>query len=239
MNIRVAVCDDDIHFAQIIKEEVEKYFINTQFTISADLYTQGQTLLNVLISQKKQYDVLFLDIDIPDLNGIDLAERIKSFQETSYFIFISNMETMVFRAFTVNPFWFVRKRCWKIEFPATLAALMRALVNKETHTIALDIHNHIYKIDINSLMYVECIDKNLMFHYSNSANNITVKYKLSDLEKKLTDYGFIRSHKGYLVNYRHIFSLGRAGIQLDNGTQIPISKYRLSEVKQIFGGLIE
>lgn len=69
--------------------------------------------------------------------------------------------------------------------------------------------------------------KSCTFINANPVQNISIPYTLSSLEKELLPYGFLRVHKGFLVNYRYIFTINRQDIQLDNGDHIPVSKHRV------------
>lgn len=238
MEIRAAVCDDDKKFALLLKNYIQKYFQKGTLLISLDVYSDSQELFHVLHSGKILYQVLFLDIDMPGLNGLDLARQLKNMQDQPYFIFISGVESMVFQAFIVNPFWFVRKRLWKAELSHALSSLRKEFLSKEECYVPLSAGQTIYRLDIHALMYVECTDKTLHFHYRLQGQDTAIHYKMSDLEDLLAPYGFIRVHKGYLVNYRSIFYIDRSGIRLDNGEIVPVSKYRLQEIKQLYGSLL-
>ena len=239
MNIHAAICDDDQQFTLLLKNYILDYFKLSDIEITLDVFSDSQVFLEKLRSPDLNYDLMFLDIDMPGLNGLDLASEIKHIeQKQPYFIFVSGMESMVFKTFRVNPFWFVRKRLWKKELPLALSALKKELRTSEENLLSIEVGTSIYKIDTSSLIYIECTDKILHFHYKHPEKDCDIRYKLSDLEKLLTDRGFIRIHKGFLVNYRFIFNIERSGIQLDNGTTLPVSKYRLQEIKELYGRLI-
>ena len=96
----------------------------------------------------------------------------------------------------------------------------------------LTINKTFVSLDPFKIIYVECTNKTLSIVMENEKLEIT--YKLTDLEEMLKGYGFIRIHKGYLVNYRYIFSIERGEVILDIGERLPVSKYRISEVKEEF-----
>ena len=239
MNIHAAICDDDQQFTLLLKKYILDYFRLSDIEIILDIFSDSRGFLEKLRSPDLNYDLMFLDIDMPGLNGLDLASEIKHIdRKQPYFIFVSGMESMVFKTFRVNPFWFVRKRLWKKELPLALSSLKKELRTNEEHLLSIEVGTSIYKIDTSSLIYIECTDKTLHFHYEHPEKDRDIRYKLSDLEKLLTDCGFIRIHKGFLVNYRFIFNIERSGIQLDNGITLPVSKYRLQEIKELYGRLI-
>ena len=238
MTFQAAICDDDPQFALQLQKYILAFCQKNDLTFHLEVYTDSSALFHILMTQQKHYDILFLDIDMPGLNGIQLAEHIRKLKAQPYFIFVSGVEALVFQSFLVNPFWFVRKRLWKTELKNALSALKKELSYQEEQMLTISIKGSVKKIDIHSLQYVECTDKILHLHYRNPVNNTEFPYKLSDLEEQLSEFGFIRVHKGYLANYRSIFNIDRAGILLDNGETIPVSKYRLKEIKEIYTNLI-
>ena len=161
---------------------------------------------------------------MPETNGIDLAVSLKAYEIKPYLIFVSTVESLVYQTFKVNPFWFIRKRFCESELPEVITALLADMRIHLLETITL---HSIYTLHPLSICYVECQNKILHIHYANPVQNISIPYTLSSLEKELLPYGFLRVHKGFLVNYRYIFTINRQDIQLDNGDHIPVSKHRV------------
>ena len=162
-----------------------------------------------------------------ETNGIDLAVSLKAYEIKPYLIFVSTVESLVYQTFKVNPFWFIRKRFCESELPEVITALLADMRIHLLETITLNCAHSIYTLHPLSICYVECQNKILHIHYANPVQNISIPYTLSSLEKELLPYGFLRVHKGFLVNYRYIFTINRQDIQLDNGDHIPVSKHRV------------
>lgn len=235
--MQIFICDDDQIFVEkfthLVLEEFQKQQIDT------DIQTfYSAAPLTEAFQKKRPCDILFLDIDMPDTNGIDLAVFLKEYEIKPYLIFVSTVESLVYQTFKVNPFWFIRKRFCESELEEVVAALLADMRIHLHDTITLNCAHSIYTIHPRNICYVECQNKILHIHYENPQQNLSIPYTLSALEKELLPYGFLRVHKGYLVNYHYIFTINRQDIQLDNGEHIPVSKHRVLEIRQEYGRLI-
>ena len=102
--MHIFICDDDRifanKFAELVKEELHKHQIDT------DIHTfLSASALTDAFQKKQPCDILFLDIDMPETNGIDLAVSLKAYEIKPYLIFVSTVESLVYQTFKVNPFW--------------------------------------------------------------------------------------------------------------------------------------
>lgn len=235
--LRIIICDDDFAFMEVLHQHLNKIFLKREIEIEIRKYKSGPEFLHDL-KISPEFQILFLDIDMPEINGIDLAAQLKKLKVRPYLIFVSSVESMVYQSFRVNPFWFIRKRFLEIELPEAIDALLKEMRLHLDETVTLQANHKLYSIQPKSICYVECINKTLNIFFENKAKNFSIQYTLSALERILIPYGFIRVHKGFLVNYRYIFSINRTGIILDSGESIPVSKYRLQEIKQEYGRLL-
>ena len=104
--MQIFICDDDQIFVEkfthLVLEEFQKQQIDT------DIQTfYSAAPLTEAFQKKRPCDILFLDIDMPDTNGIDLAVSLKEYEIKPYLIFVSTVESLVYQTFKVNPFWFI------------------------------------------------------------------------------------------------------------------------------------
>ena len=101
--MHIFICDDDRifadKFAELVKKELHKHQIDT------DIHTfLSASALTDAFQKKQPCDILFLDIDMPETNGIDLAVSLKAYEIKPYLIFVSTVESLVYQTFKVNPF---------------------------------------------------------------------------------------------------------------------------------------
>jgi len=227
---KVAICDDEQYFLDQAQKEIENLFIKYECECHIERF-QDPVLLRKKVLSGEKYDVLFLDIQMQKLTGLQLAKYLREIEDTSRIVFISNHEHYVFDSFEVTPFDFIPKKIFFDQIDKTVYRLSRVLLESKPDNIAIGKVNPLF-INPYTLQYVECRDKTLILFSEQKVEEIN--FRLKELEKKLIPFGFIRIHKGYLVNYRFIFSIESTEVLLDSGKSLPVSRYRLADVRQVY-----
>lgn len=231
--IYAAICEDEKPILNYIHKNLQKEFLTSQYQICFDCYLSGKELLNAS-SNGKEYQVLFLDIEMPGINGIELCRKLRLTNPNALIVFISNREELVFQTFEVRPFSFIRKNHFMEELPILIRNLEQEwnsaaglMVNiQERHS------SSIYSFNINEILYIEALLKTCRIVTTHSEQ--IIRSRLLDFEEVLLNHGFLQPHRSYLVNYRYIFCIKKDTILLDNKTEIPLSRRRTSEIKQQF-----
>lgn len=231
---KIAVCDDDSITLEHLSERIRQ---ESPFECEVFSFRSGSELLEQC--RRTLFDALFLDIDMPELNGMQLAETIREHDRYVRIIFVTNKEECVFSAYKYGVFRFIRKSRLNCELGETLAALGGVFSAAEEYMVFKTKSKEKYScpaqeetVPIRQIMYFEAVGHTLIMHRESGSANITGT--LNDLEKKLGAKGFIRIHKAFLANYRFIFSIGRTDIRLTDGRLLPVSRNRLNDVKLQF-----
>ncbi|MBR2287380.1 MAG: response regulator transcription factor, partial [Clostridia bacterium] len=157
---RVAVCDDESVHAEWIGKTISGEFEKQGETVSVSSYTGGRALQSRL-SDGKSYDVFFLDIDMPDMDGIALCRHIRKLKGDALVVFISNREEMVFQVFEVSPFRFVRKSRFNQEIGRVTRDLLVELRSREARYLKLqdERSDTVYVINARDVLYIEALRK--------------------------------------------------------------------------------
>lgn len=229
--MKIAICDDERIALPILEKTIRIEFQKQQVFPEFSLFQSGLALRQAVFSGIR-FDVLFLDIDMPDADGIDLACHIRESCKDTLLIFVSNMEHYVFRSFLAQPFRFIRKSHFKEEIHGAVCAVLQVIHAPLASSILIETSRQTLQLNPLTIQYVECNRKQLRI--VTEAEEHTITYKISDIEKQLKEYGFIRIHKGYLVNYRYIFSINKEDLTLDNQTILPVSRMRMADVRSEF-----
>lgn len=182
--------------------------------------------------KKKRFDVLFCDIEMPGMNGIEFGRFLLAQNCHPCLVYISAHEEHVFDAFAARPLRFLRKDHIEQELTETVQAILKYISENKKKSIVIDDKKAIHSIKTDDILYVECLAKVQRIVMVSSV--IEVRLTLSELKEKMEPLGFLQPHKGYLVNYQAILQIEDHNIQLKNGLQIPLSKYRRGEIKQQF-----
>ena len=229
-NLVIGVCDDS-------PEDLKR--IQTEFCRSAEkpgekdislyLYRDGKSLYND--SQNRDFSLVFLDWEMPGLDGFDLAERLYIKNPTLKVVFVSNYENMVFDAYEYTPLWFVRKS-------ALARDMMKALEKYFNMTAKTQIRYRMkdgfgYRdVHLESIMYAEC-NKHTIIVYMRDQTSLQTYGTLKSLEEEWTSYGFLRVHKNYLVNVRYIMEVGLRSIRLSDGTELDMGKNKRKRIVEL------
>ncbi len=233
MHFKVAICDDEKAALEYISQAIQPLFANLHHTVSIDCFSRSQQLLDVLQSGG-QYHMYFLDIEMPSINGIDLGKSINYYNQDFLYniIYISNRLEKVFDTFRVAPLRFIRKQYFYEEIPEAVNASISYIVHNIKNMISFETEKGLLSLPLQNILYIESNNKTQLV--VTIQNTYTILSSLNKLETDLTDKGFIRIHRCYLVNYRHIYLIQQDSVLLDNHTAIPISKKRRKEVKETF-----
>ena len=227
--IRAAICDDDPTILDYLHEHISKEFKRQGSDIRIDKFTSGKDFLNT--HKAEPFDVVFLDIDMPEISGFDVAEEISE-SEYTLIIFVTTHDELVFSSLKFQPFRFMRKTYLKNEIEETVKAINNKILKRKTNQrIKIQTGEKEIYVFSNNIEYIEIYDHWLRV-FTNENKTIECYGSLSKFEKILSPVGFIRPHKSFLVNYKYVSSFGKTQIVLDNGTEIPVSRYKASEVRE-------
>lgn len=232
MKIRIGVCDDENIILRVIAEAIKDIMTRKGCVGDIERFSSATELWRTL--EKEKYSLLFLDIDMPDHNGITLAEKIREKYQDVDIIFVSNREDKVFDSLRVHPFGFVRKSMFLKDIADILEEWLTQKPNL-SRTISLPVPGEgMILLPIKDIVYIEGNKKDQIIHL-NKRDPVVVRLTMDALEKRLSAEGFIRCHKGFLVNCSFI-SLIRYEliIEMRTGEKIPIGRARLQQVKESF-----
>ncbi len=218
--MEIAVVDDEKVIREQIRELVEKY----EPGCHVKTYKAGEELL----AEGVGCDVVFLDIQMEGMNGIDTAKALRGMQEDTVLIFITGVKDYVFEAFDVAAFHYLLK---PVEEKKFAEVFMRAKAEVEKRkakgqeTIFVKTRNRGFTIQKNEILYVENRGKKVEIHTGNEVMEMYAS--MNEMEKRL-GADFCRCHRGYLVNMAYIAEYENDSISLCNGEKIFMAKERYS-----------
>lgn len=225
----LAVCDDE-------KIELEKIvaMIRTHYAHKCEIKRYGDAESLLADSQNLIFDAIFLDIDMPGMNGMHLAEHIRTVNEYVKILFVTNREDCVFSGYKYGAFRFVRKSMIEQELPEALRDLARILDAKKEYITLKTPSGEVTRY-IDKIQYFEVYGHELTVKCDDGVDRISGT--MGQYIKLLSPKGFIHVHRSFLVNYRFIYSVEQTEIVLTDGKSIPLSRNRAKETKtklQIF-----
>lgn len=223
--IRISVIDDEIQVAFGIKDMIQHALIAQNESASIAVYDNAQTFLHTFSSGDN--DIIFLDIQMPEMDGMTCAQEIRRRDSSVILIFITSMVQYAVQGYRVEATDYLVK---PVE-PALLAhSLHRALKHlNKNQKLTIRSSNGLYSLNADDLLYVEAVNHRVILH--TTGGSIQCTQTLTAIESQLQGSGFFRCHQGFLVNMRQIQHVdGNDLFIADNA--IPISKYRRREFMQ-------
>lgn len=233
--LRVAVCDDDEIYLNEMKEEIKKEIkeyigrLPGTMDMQLSLFTDGRRLYEA--GRQQPFDLVFLDIEMPEWDGFRLAEQLGLSCPETKIIFVSSHESWVFDALEYMPLWFVRKGLLKRDISRAMQKYFQVTARRKIS----------YKIQggfgagevlLRDIMYIECNGHTLTYKMS-GGTEYSVYGSLRPVEEELKRYGFLRVHRNYLVNQAYISQIGKMDAVLKNGTAVPLGRDRRKGVKEM------
>ena len=229
--LKIALLDDDKTALLISKGAIESFFQEKNIAISLDAFSSPVNFL--AMAKEENYRLVFLDIDMPEINGLEVGKQLKGFNPQTDIIYLSQREDLVFDTLVLHPFGFIRKSKIIQDFASVLELFVNTAFNtqSENKKITFSTKTETQSADIDSIMYIEG-NKNYQTFYLKDGSHFDARVLMGDLENKLKPQGFIRIHKGYLVNYLYVRQIGTNEVSLTNNKVLPMSSKRKDEIME-------
>ena len=201
---RIAICDDERQFRKRIHDILIEYMNENDILYEIDEFESGKDFISLGINLAK-YDIVFLDVNMDELDGMETAQKIRKVSNDVFIVFVTAFITCAPQGYSVGAIRYILKN--NVNFPELIFECMDAI-----------------SLNMN---YVAQKKK---FNF-----NEGTKYgKLDELEKELQGNDFIRIHQSYLVNMKHIEKVSRYEALLNNGIKLEIPKARYKFVEETF-----
>lgn len=216
-----AICDDE----KILRDQIEGLIKGQETGWEIKQFASGEELLG----QKDSFDVIFLDIRMEGINGIETARALREKQEDSILIFVTGLKEYVFQAFDVSAFHYLLKPIEENAFArvfARAAAEAGRRREKEEGSLAVRARGRTVMFSRGELLYVE--SRNRMVEFHTTKGILEAYFDMGRLEKELGRC-FFRCHRGYIVNMGYIAEYGKDSISLTSGETVYLSRRKYGE----------
>lgn len=225
--VKIAICDDNINYLtetmyQLVNQAAKKANIQMEIT----LFVDGTKLLNDF-KNGKIYDIVILDIEMPKINGKELARQLRSIDTSFFLIFMSAYKSEVYDILQYNVNSFIFKGNDTLSIQNELIRVFKEYSKYRPEYEMIEILRNgartIYKIPIGNIMAFYLFDKILYMRTYNDQMILQEK-KFSNICEKYKDKGFYECCRNYLINVKRIQEIKEYSVVLDNGEEYPVSK---------------
>ena len=234
----IAICDDERVALELLGSSVRGALQARNVEAVIETFTRPRDLLQRM--EKVSFDLLFLDIEMPGMTGLELAQRLRKEGNLIDIIYISNREDLVFDALRTNPRGFIRKTRLIQDVSGVIDAyLAYRKADDQPKTLILQDREQTTFIPMDKLQYIEGSGKTQMVHIVGKEQPTELHKSMQELEEELASQGFLRIHKGYLLNYRFIRRIGDNEVTLTNDDKLPISRRKYQEIRDAYMELMQ
>lgn len=225
--MEIAICDDERQICQLLQNKIERYYFSQDLPFNIHIYEDGNNLLE---SNLNKIDVLFLDIDMPGKNGMEIANEIRRFNKDLLIVFLTAYSEYVFESFKVDTFRYLLKPLDDQELVEVLdAALDKIQIDKDEY-LNFHFQGEIYSMRYKDIIYIEGMKDKIWIHCTNE----TYRWRgaLKNLQELLKDKGFFQVHRSYIINMDKIQRYNSKIIYLEGNKEVPVSRYKLDAFKE-------
>lgn len=223
--IRTAICDDNENMLDFLNKKIADIFEENEMHCEISTFHSGNDFLES--HAQRPFDVVFLDIVMPDINGFEAAKKLRVISRDTYIIFVTTESDLVYDSFDFQPFHFIPK-----SKPTITENKLREVIKKlalhisANEKVVIDGAYETRKIvSPNEILYIKSSLNNVEYHFSDGTSFL-VRGKLGDIQTGLNTYIFARTHNRYIVNMNYVdmVDFPNMEIRLLNGETIVISR---------------
>lgn len=236
--MHLILCDDDNVFLDKLEIRIRGMCQKHGIAVEMERYDSSKKMLEGL-KDLDTVPVFLIDIDMPEVNGFEVASFLKKWNRECCIGFVSNKDELVFQAFAYHPFFFIRKTHLDEELEPQLLELQKKMGVK-VPKIELQTGRQTVEVALDTIWFVESEKNYLLFYREKDERGdaVRARMKIAEAEKELEPYGFVRTHKGYLVNMNYVYRLRENEILLLNGKHVPVSRSYLNQVRMKIMGAV-
>ncbi len=228
--MKILICDDDALFVEQIEKNLVKYEIEHKENFEIDRVNCGTKALEMIAT--KNYELLFLDIEMPELNGVEVGERIRTVVQNYQLqiVYVSTQVGYALELFQNNPFDFLIKPVSYEKIEKMMDKLF-AVMGRKNDLFTYQKKGQVCRVKVGDILYFESnLKKSIVVTEEKSDEFYS---SLKDIYEILKDKKFFYCHKSILVNYDHVSEFYFDKIVLDNGEELEISQAKRKEVRNI------
>ena len=231
--IKVAFCDDDMTVLGELKGLLDRYCVKRSQEIEYAAFYSSLELL-AEIEKGVRYDILFLDVILPNENGISIAKEIRQYDSVVKIIFLTSSSEFAVQSYTVGAYFYQMKPIWEEHFFRLMDSAISECRKEQRHSLILRCKSGVTRIDLGRLEYCEVLGRTLLFHMDNGRILESIG-SMDKLYGQLSQYeNFVRPHRAYLVNMEYIQKISYKAITMENRAEIPMPHGKCSEIKNLY-----
>lgn len=221
--LKIAICDDELNILNKTKEIIENY---NKVETTIETYCSGEDLVN----NYSKFDIIFLDIDMTGINGIETAKRIREQDKNVKIIYATNYTDYTSSAFSVHAFGYIVKPIKEKDIHHLLDEAISYMQEEVSEILEFNTTEGIIRIDVKEIYYFEYKLRKVIMKTRDYT--YTLKEKISDIGNRMEEYNFVMPHKSFSINLYNVKSVKGYDIHMMDGSMIPLSQKKSTQFRQ-------
>lgn len=216
--LNVAIIEDEQQATDVLKDYLDRFCREHGTAFHIETYDDP---MNFLDAYRPDYDIVFMDIEMPNMDGMEAARRLREIDHRAVLVFVTNVARLAIKGYEVDAFDYIVK---PVDYPmfARKLASAAARCRHDEEAVMLLSRGNMKRIQLRDIIYVEVNGHTLHFHTRNGED--TDNGRMQDIERRLHGHGFLRCNKAFLINILHIEAIWGTTVTMDDGTPLPIGR---------------
>ena len=234
--LNIAIVEDNNADAEILESYIKSYMDQDGVEHHVERFSDASSFLK---EYKPIFDIIFMDIELPDDNGMNLAKKLRTIDDFTMIIFVTNMSQFAVNGYEVNAFDFIVKPVNYLTFAMKMNRAVRHLSRVKDMSVSIKTDTGTVFVSASKIKFVETQNHGVIYHLSDGAQ-IVSRDAMKNVEGVLKEEsGFFKCNRCYLVNLRYVDKVDSSVVVID-GNELLISRPRKKEfllaVAKFFGG---
>lgn len=227
--IYIAICEDEKKALEELESKVNKYLEKNLIMAEVEVYSQSRMLLYD-IQKGKHFDLILSDIEMPNVDGMKLAEQIKKYLSEVLIIFITSHLKYAIDAFELSIFRYIPKDAISTRLPVALDAAIRTINLQKDEFYIIETMSRLEKIPYKNIVYIQRQGKNSIIYLIDNTST-RIRKSLAQLYDEFKQEEFVYIDRGTIVNLAHILTIADGNVKMSNGEYLYSSQTKIEEVK--------
>ena len=235
--LNIAICDDEEVFINKIESVITDYLKNKDIEFVIDSYVSSLKFAN-LKNEMNKYDIVFMDINMAELDGIAVSKVLRKYCPNTYLIFITAFINYTLEGYKVEAIRYILKdyNNMEVDIAEALETVLKKMDIEYTKIRYDFVGIGARDISVNNIIYIDNDLHKLTLHLLIKGKRVSYELykKISDIEQDFQSDYLVHTHQSFLVNIQYVTHIKRYELTLSTGELIPISKNRYKSVQEAF-----